>query len=80
VSRAGGRRRAAVRLALALAALYLLHNDIWFWREPRLVLGLPAGLLYHALYCVAAAALAALAVRFAWPTPGIAGADAAGPD
>jgi hypothetical protein len=74
------RRRAAAGLVLALAALYLLHNDFWFWREPRLVLGLPAGLLYHAAYCLAAAALAALAVRHAWPPPGIAGAGAAGAD
>jgi hypothetical protein len=67
---AAGRRR-PVWLYLALAALVVLHHDFWLWAEPRLVLGLPAGLLYHALYCVAAAALMALAVRRAWPPPGV---------
>lgn len=71
-SAAPGRRR-PVWLYLALALLVALHHDFWLWTEPRLVLGLPAGLLYHALYCVAAAALMALAVRRAWPPPGLDG-------
>lgn len=54
-------------LYLGLGALYLLHNDLWWWWEPRLVLGLPAGLAYHVGYCAAAAALMALLVRWAWP-------------
>ena len=35
--------------ALLVAALYALHQDIWFWREARpLVFGfLPIGLFYH---------------------------------
>lgn len=56
-----------IALYAALAALYLLHNDLWLWDEPRLALGLPAGLTYHVSYClVAAVALAAL-VRWGWP-------------
>ncbi|MDX1502391.1 MAG: DUF3311 domain-containing protein [Thermoanaerobaculia bacterium] len=47
----------------AVAALYLLHNDLWLWDDPRRLLGLPVGLTYHVLYCVAAAALMALLVR-----------------
>lgn len=54
-------------LYAALAALLLLHNDLWFWDDRRLVLGLPVGLTYHVFYCVAAAVLMALLVRFAWP-------------
>jgi len=55
-------------LALAVAALYLLHQDVWFWRDGRLVFGvLPVGLFYHALYSVACAALMWALVRFAWP-------------
>lgn len=58
-----------VRLALyaALAALYALHQDFWFRDDGRFVLGLPVGLTYHVLYCLAAAALMALLVKLAWP-------------
>ena len=37
-------------LAAAIAALYALHQDIWFWRTAHpLVFGfLPVGLAYHA--------------------------------
>ena len=64
--------RAAMRtvwLVLATALLYVLHQDIWFWRSARpLVFGfMPVGLFYHALFSVAAALLMALLVKFAWP-------------
>ena len=55
-------------LYAGLLILYLLHNDLWLWDEAGLVLGLPAGLTYHAGYCLAAAALLAAVARFAWPT------------
>lgn len=58
------KRRAAFA---ALAALFLAHNDIWLWADPRFVLGLPIGLLYHVVYCVAAAGAMALLVHHAWP-------------
>jgi hypothetical protein len=56
-------------LAIAVLVLYALHQDIWFWRQARpLLFGfLPVGLTYHAAYCVAAALLMAVLVRFAWP-------------
>ena len=54
-------------LYLALVVLYLLHNDLWLWHDPRLVLGLPVGLLYHVCFCLVAALLMALLVTFAWP-------------
>ena len=56
-------------LALAVAALYVLHQDLWFWRAARpLVFGfLPVGLFYHVVFSVAAALLMWLLVVKAWP-------------
>lgn len=56
-------------LTVAVAAFYVLHQDVWFWNAARpLVFGfLPIGLFYHAAYSAAAAALMAVLVRCAWP-------------
>jgi hypothetical protein len=55
-------------LTLSVAALYLLHQDFWFWRDGRLVFGaVPVGLFYHALYCVACTGMMWALVKFAWP-------------
>ena len=61
--------RHRILLGSAVAALYLLHQDVWFWRTARpLVFGfLPIGLAYHALYCMAASLLMWLLTRLAWP-------------
>jgi len=61
--------RRATRLLLyaALAALAVLHHDLWLWNDGRVILGLPVGLLYHVGFCLAAAVLMLLLVRFAWP-------------
>jgi hypothetical protein len=57
-------------IAVAILGIYLLHQDVWFWRTARpLVFGfLPIGLAYHALYCVLVAVLMSLLVAFAWPS------------
>jgi hypothetical protein len=55
-------------LYAAIVVLYVLHNDFWFWEDPRIVLGLPVGLTYHIGYNLAAAVLLFLLVRFAWPS------------
>jgi zinc transporter ZupT len=56
-------------LVVAVAALYVLHQDIWFWRSSYLVFGfIPIGLFYHACFSVAAALLMWLLVTFAWPS------------
>lgn len=47
--------------------LYALHNDLWLWNEPTRWFGLPAGLAYHVLFCLAVVASMAALVRFAWP-------------
>jgi hypothetical protein len=56
-------------LVAVVAALYLLHQDLWFWRESRpLLFGfLPIGLAYHAGYCVAVALLMWTLTKTAWP-------------
>ena len=56
-------------LILLVLAFYALHQDFWNWSAARpLALGfIPIGLLYHALYTLAAALLMALLVRCAWP-------------
>jgi hypothetical protein len=56
--------------ALAILALYALHQDVWFWRTARpLVFGfLPVGLAYHAAYCAVAALLMWALTTFAWPS------------
>ena len=58
-----------ILLSAAIVALYVLHQDFWFWRTARpLVFGfLPIGLAYHAAYCIAAALLMWALTTFAWP-------------
>lgn len=53
---------------LAAVVLAVLHQDFWFWGDPRLYLGfLSPGLAYHILYTIAASLFWAAAVHFAWP-------------
>ena len=58
-----------ILLVAAVAALYVLHQDIWNWRTPYpLVFGfVPIGLFYHACFAAAASLLMWLLVTFAWP-------------
>ena len=55
---------------IVIAAVYLLHQDLWLWRQARpLAFGfLPAGLAYHAVYCVLVAVLMWALTRYAWPS------------
>lgn len=56
-------------LTLAVIALYVLHQDFWFWRTAMpFVFGfLPIGLFYHVCYTLAVALLMWLLVKCAWP-------------
>jgi hypothetical protein len=56
-------------LAVLVAALYLLHQDIWFWAtaQPLLFGVLPIGLTYHVLYSIVVAGAMWLLVHYAWP-------------
>ena len=59
-----------ILLAIAVVALYALHQDIWFWRKAHpMVFGfVPIGLFYQGCFSVAAALLMWLLVKYAWPT------------
>jgi hypothetical protein len=61
--------RARLGWFVLLAAVYALHQDMWFWREARpLVFGfLPIGLAYHAAYCIGVAGVMWALTRYAWP-------------
>ena len=56
-------------LTAIVVALYLLHQDFWFWLTARpLVFGfLPIGIFYHVIYTLAVALFMWLLVRLAWP-------------
>ena len=56
--------------AFIVAALYALHQDVWFWREARpLVFGfLPIGLFYHVAYVIGLSLLFWLLVTYLWPS------------
>jgi len=59
----------SILLVVAVAVLYILHQDIWFWRSSYLVFGfIPIGLFYHAAFAIAAALLMWLLVTYAWPS------------
>ena len=57
-------------LVIMFGALYVLHQDFWFWRTANpLVFGfIPIGLFYHACYTLATAFALLLLVRHAWPS------------
>jgi hypothetical protein len=61
---------ARILVALVVVALYILHQDFWYWRTPYpLVFGfIPIGLFYHACFSVAASLVMWMLVKFAWPT------------
>ncbi|MCA1560710.1 MAG: hypothetical protein LC753_04165 [Acidobacteria bacterium] len=58
-----------ILLLASVAALYVLHQDLWFWRSARpLVFGfLPPALAYHGVYCIAVAGLMWVLTTVAWP-------------
>jgi hypothetical protein len=57
-------------VALVIALVYALHQDVWLWRTARpLVFGfLPAGLAYHAAYTVGISLLMLVLVKHYWPS------------
>jgi Protein of unknown function (DUF3311) len=57
-------------LVIAIIALYLLHQDFWFWRAVApIVFGfLPIGFFYHICYTLAISVLMWMLVRHAWPS------------
>ena len=69
-----------------LGLLCVLHTDVWYWDDPRMVLGAPIGFTYQVLWTLIVTGAFWLAVRYAWPTEleaaakDAAGAPVAGPD
>jgi len=63
------KNRTRLLLVAAVAVLYVLHQDFWFWRVARpFVFGfIPIGLFYQAVFSVAASLLMWLLVKYAWP-------------
>jgi hypothetical protein len=55
---------------LLFAVIYVLHQDVWFWRAARpLVFGfLPIGLAYHAAHTIAVSVMLAWLVKHHWPS------------
>jgi hypothetical protein len=51
-----------------VGAVYLLHQDFWFWRNARPFLFgfLPIGLSYHLFYALLCSALMVLVVKLTW--------------
>jgi hypothetical protein len=56
-------------LIVLVAALYILHQDFWFWRTAHpLVFGfLPVGIFYHACYTLAVSLVMWVLIKQAWP-------------
>jgi hypothetical protein len=56
-------------LFLLVIAVYVLHQDYWYWRAVTpLVFGfLPIGLFYHVCYTLAVSLLMWILVKHAWP-------------
>jgi hypothetical protein len=55
-------------LFILIAAVYVLHQDYWNWKNAGLVFGfLPVGLAYHAAYSILATLMMAVLVKCAWP-------------
>ena len=59
-----------ILLVIVVVALYILHQDIWFWRTANpMVFGfIPIGLFYQACFSVAASLVMWLLVKYAWPS------------
>lgn len=58
-----------ILLSLLVLVLYVLHQDLWFWRAARpLLFGfLPVGIWYHLGFTLAVSLVMWLLIRQAWP-------------
>jgi hypothetical protein len=60
--------RGPLLIWILVAALFVLHQDFWWWDDTSLVMDfMPIGLFYHAAFSIAAGLLWALANKLAWP-------------
>jgi hypothetical protein len=62
-------RRGTRIIWIGVIALIALRQDVWFWNDPSLVLGiLPVGLAWQIVISIAAAVLWLVATKIAWPS------------
>ena len=56
-------------LVIIVVALYILHQDFWYWRtaHPLLFGFIPIGLTYHAGFALVTSLVMWLLVSKAWP-------------
>lgn len=56
-------------LVIIIVALYILHQDFWFWRtaHPLLLGFIPIGLSYHAAFTLATSFALWILIKQAWP-------------
>jgi len=74
-------RRGQVIILVAFVAMFLLHQDVWWWTDDTLVLGfVPISMAYHIGFSIATAVLWWAAAKWAWPTRLEHWADEAGED
>jgi hypothetical protein len=59
-----------VLATVVVSALYVLHQDVWYWRAARpMVFGvLPIGLFYHAAFTVVTSLALWWLVSLIWPS------------
>jgi hypothetical protein len=57
-------------LVFLVVALYVLHQDVWFWRTVQpIVFGFfPIGLFYHICFTLVISFVMWLLVKWAWPS------------
>lgn len=54
-------------LLLLVVGLVLVYLNYWMWDVGRIVLGMPANLLYHVILSVGLVPIMLAVVRRAWP-------------
>lgn len=60
--------RSGVVVWVLVVVLLILHQDNWFWDNPKLIFGfMPITLLYHAGISIAAGITWFIATKIAWP-------------
>jgi hypothetical protein len=55
------------RILLLGLGFVALHLNYWMWDERRILLGLPANLLYHVILSLGLSAVLLVIVHRAWP-------------
>jgi hypothetical protein len=54
-------------LAPLVFVVVVVFFNVWMWDDARIVIGMPANLLYHVVLSVGLAPIMAAVVRRAWP-------------